>query len=81
MEHGNLAFCNAKTLKNYNTLLKNSLSLSLSGFSNIFSGVPDSAITPLFMEHFNSLIKSGSLDSLIDILSDKEDNRKDDANE
>lgn len=39
------------------------------------------AITPLFMEHFNSLIKSGSLDSLIDILSDKEDNRKDDANE
>ena len=38
-------------------------------------------ITPLFMEHFNSLIKSGSLDSLIDILSDKEDNRKDDANE
>ena len=39
------------------------------------------AITPLFMEHFNSLIKSGSLDSLIDMLSDKEDNRKDDANE
>lgn len=38
-------------------------------------------ITPLFMEHFNSLIKSGSLDSLIDMLSDKEDNRKDDANE
>ncbi len=39
------------------------------------------AITPLFMEHFNSLIKSGSLDSLIDMLNDKEDNRKDDANE
>lgn len=39
------------------------------------------AITPLFMKHFNSLIKSGSLDSLIDMLSDKEDNRKDDANE
>lgn len=39
------------------------------------------AITPSFMEHFNSLIKSGSLDSLIDMLSDKEDNRKDDANE
>ncbi|NMV57035.1 hypothetical protein FOL87_00025 [Lactobacillus reuteri] len=39
------------------------------------------AITPLFMEHFNSLIKSGSLDSLIDMLSNKEDNRKDDANE
>lgn len=39
------------------------------------------AITPLFMEHFNSLIKSGSLDSLIDMLSDKEDNRKDDDNE
>lgn len=39
------------------------------------------AITPLFVEHFNSLIKSGSLDSLIDILSDKEDNRKDDTNE
>ena len=39
------------------------------------------AITPLFMEHFNSLMKSGSLDSLIDMLSDKEDNRKDDDNE
>lgn len=39
------------------------------------------AITPLFMEHLNSLIKSGSLDSLINMLSDKEDNRKDDANE
>lgn len=39
------------------------------------------AITPLFMEHFNSLMKSGSLDSLSDMLRAEKDNRKDDANE
>lgn len=39
------------------------------------------AITPLFMEHFNSLMKSGSLDSLSDMLRSEKDNRKDDANE
>lgn len=39
------------------------------------------AITPLFMEHFSSLMKSGSLDSLSDMLRAEKDNRKDDANE
>lgn len=39
------------------------------------------AITPLFMEHFSSLMKSGSLDSLSDMLRSEKDNRKDDANE
>lgn len=39
------------------------------------------AITPLFMEHFNSLMKSGSLDSLSNMLRAEKDNRKDDANE
>lgn len=38
-------------------------------------------ITPLFMEHFSSLMKSGSLDSLSDMLRAEKDNRKDDANE
>lgn len=39
------------------------------------------AITPLFMEHFNSLMKSGSLDGLSDLVRAEKDNRKDDANE
>ena len=38
-------------------------------------------ITPLFMERFSSLMKSGSLDSLSDMLRAEKDNRKDDANE
>lgn len=39
------------------------------------------AIPPLFMEHFSSLMKSGSLDSLSDMLRSEKDNRKGDANE